>query len=419
MAVVARFRRLLSPNEIIRYAGLCIALLSSVLMLFVFKRTLDDAATAFLLSAFGTSGFAIFACLGFSKPWFQRLARTKSAYEQAIATRFLCACSGAGAVFFALLWWFLGSPPAEISTIGGMCWIAAYGLAAGIQSVRDIAYLASLGPAFERGEFVRRVGALLAICLVFVDKTCLLSGLVFLSSSLFSGLLIAHLLLTSSGGQENVQPVPKLNEMLRQHWREALKFQLYSGCELAFYAGPYFVLNAVGAHDSVLLYAYFQRLFQGITTFTRVPVDIGVYGVLELARHEFGIAARALVLRSALIAALILVVLALLWEPVSVIVIRQKAPWEIFTAVAIWVAVNCVLHFYGTYINLRGDFFLSMTKISLAMSVFLLLAVWGGEIWKSGIGMSLLVSGIAYGVMAMVLRYFAYDRVMADTWGHS
>jgi hypothetical protein len=162
------------------------------------------------------------------------------------------------------------------------------------------------------------------------------------------------------------------------------------------------------------LYAYFQRLFQGITTFTRVPVDVGIYGVLNLARVDFQRAAQSLVFRSLLIATPIIVMLAVLWGPVAEVVVRQMVPWSIFAAVAIWVSVNCILHFYGSYINLKGDYFFLMTKVSLVMAAFLLLTVWGGETWMTGIGESLVISGAAYGVMALAVRSLAYRKVMEN-----
>lgn len=412
MVELARIRRFLRPNEVIRYAGLCIALLSSVLMLFVFKRTLSDAATAFLLSAFGTSGFAIFASFGYGKPLFQRLARQPSAHEQVLATTFLCGCALGGAILFSSLWWLFGNPPADLSAHGAMSWIAAYALTAAIQSLRDLAYLAGKGPAFEIGEFLRRVGAMLAICLVYVDKTCLLSGLVYLTACLGSSFVIFYLLVSHEKKSPVESNASSLLNLLRHDCRAAFKFQVYSACELGFYAGPYFVLNAIGSHESVLLYAYFQRLFQGITTFTRVPVDVGVYGVLDLACVDFQRAARSMIFRCLLIATPIIVVLAMLWGPVADIVVRQMVPWSLFAAVALWVTVNCLLHFYGSYINLKGDYFIFMTKVSLAMAAFLLFTVWGGETWKIGIGESLVISGLAYGVMAMVVRGLAHIRVM-------
>jgi hypothetical protein len=414
MVELARISRFLRPNEIIRYAGLCIALLSSVLMLFVFKRTLSDAATAFLLSAFGTSGFAIFASFGFGKPLFQRLARQPSAHEQALATTFLCGCALGGAILFSALWWLFGNPPEGLSTLGAMSWIASYALTAAIQSVRDLAYLAGKGPAFEKGEFLRRVGAMLAICLLYVDKTCLLSGLVYLTACLGSNFVIFRLLVSQHTKSPTKNKASALLNLLRHDWRAAFRFQIYSACELGFYAGPYFVLNAVGSHESVLLYAYFQRLFQGITTFTRVPVDVGIYGVLNLARVDFQRAAQSLVFRSLLIATPIIVMLAVLWGPVAEVVVRQMVPWSIFAAVAIWVSVNCILHFYGSYINLKGDYFFLMTKVSLVMAAFLLLTVWGGETWMTGIGESLVISGAAYGVMALAVRSLAYRKVMEN-----
>ncbi len=414
MAVADRFRRFFSPNEIIRYAGLCIALFSSVLMLFVFKRTLSDVATSFLLSAFGTSGFAIFACMGFGKPLFQRLARNPSQDKQALATKFLFTCSLVGAVLFAVLWLLFGDPPSDMALFGALSWIFSYALTAAIQSVRDLAYLAGKGPAYEKGEFFRRVGAMLAICMVFADKTCLISGLMYLAVCLASCFEMFRLMVSLSKESLTENKPISLFNLLRQDWRAALRFQIYSACELGFYAGPYFVLNAFGPHESVLMYAYFQRLFQGITTFTRVPVDVGVYRVLDLARDEYQRAARALIMRSLMIAIPIISVLALLWRLVAEIVVRQMVPWSIFIAIAIWVVVNCFLHFFGSYINLKGDHFLFMTKASFTMMVFLLVAVWSSGAWMLGLGESLAIAGLAYGVMTWIVGSFIGERLIKN-----
>lgn len=406
MVEVAKNRRFLRPNEITRYAGLCIALLTSVLMLFVFKRALDDATTAFLLSAFGTSGFAIFSSFGFGKPLFQRLTRQPSAHDQVLATTFLCSCALGGAILFTGLWWLLGNPPEDLSTYGAMSWIAAYALTAAIQPVRDLAYLAGKGTAFEIGEFLRRVGAMLAICFVYIDKSCLLSGLMYLTTCLATSVAIFQQLGVFHRKSSTGHTTISLSNLLLRDWRAALKFQVYSGCELGFYAGPYFMLNSFGSHDSILTYAYFQRLFQGITTFTRVPIDVGIYKLLHLSRDDFELAGRALVLRSLLIAIPIVSILAIFWRQMAEIIVLQFVPWSVFIAVSIWVFTNCFLHFFGSYINLKGDHFIFMTKVSLSMATFLLLTVWYGDAFMLDIGGSLLAAGLAYCLMTWIVGVY-------------
>lgn len=391
----------LDPLVVVRYVGLLCALASSFLILFFFKRNLNLGDSAFLLSAMGTSSFAIFSTLGYGKPIFYYLSKNKK--DISGCTTLLFIMSFIGSLIFSVTWVVYANLD-SVSIIGAFFWILSYAFSAAILPLRDIFYQNGFGDKYEFSEFVRRFGSLVSILIVSFDRSCLLSGLLNFSISFTS---VAVLIGVTIKFVISRIFYKIFYNIARDNFRVAIKSMFFSLVELCFYNGPYIVLNLFSRPDTVIQYAFFQRLFQGITTFTRVPSDISIYKLLNKRYVEFVKISNTLVFRSLLVGIAAVVVLFVVRDSLSAYLLKSDPGVVIYLAVSLWVLINCVLNVYGNYVLLSGDFFTPMSRISLLMLIMLCaLMVFCIEYGKD-IGFIFTIAAFFYAVMTFFVYFLA------------
>lgn len=400
---------------LLRYFGLCVALLSTLLMLYVFKIKLNQKDTAFLLSAIGTSGYAIFFSGGYGKPFFQHLSNvlgSKDVNEEigALALYFV-ACASLGGVVFSVAWIFFAGGEVSPSKTGVFLWIAAYATNAAIQPLRDISYCNGCGKSYEILEFIRRIGSFVSVVFLFVDDSCMLSGVFYYSVSIISVAISAHV---NTGGERlRVEHILLMSKNLKIYWRDAIKYQTFTFAELALYSGPYLYLSAIGDNLAVISYAYFQRLFQGITTFTRVVVDVEIYSLVGNVQSKL-LKLKKLIFQSFITSIPFVLGIAVLWDILADYLLHSPISPVLGLAVSLMVFANCIIHAFGTYLLLTGDNYIRMAAISMlagiAMAVTIIVIVTNGF----NVAIALLISTIYFFAIAVEL----YSMTRKSEFGH-